>query len=251
MAYKYMLKETELQDLLIFDLETAPGHCSFDDLAKHDPRKAELWKIKHDKAGYEMSYEDSYMEYTALSPEFGRIVCASFCYVTYDDVNELFNFNTKSFYDDCASSTSEKDLILLPISRFFNGLVKNGKEYKLCGHNIKNFDIPFLSKRLIASDIRLPYMLNSWGKKPWEITHVDTGEIWSMGVWNQYVSLDLLSCSLGIKSPKENMKGEYVGKSFWIDKDYKKIADYCIEDVKCVLRICHKFSMSKKPLSCD
>ena len=101
---------------------------------------------------------------------------------------------------------------------------------------------------MIMNGVSVPPLLQTWGKKPWELTHVDTGELWSMGAWDQYVSLDLLACSLGVPSPKENMKGEYVGRSFWEDSDYEKIRIYCEEDVKCVARICHTLSESILPI---
>jgi hypothetical protein len=127
-------------------------------------------------------------------------------------------------------------------------LDKAGKSMRLCGHNIKKFDIPWLVKRMIINKVPVPPQLQLWGKKPWEIVHVDTGELWSMGSWDGYISLDLLSASLDIPSPKDNMSGAYVGHAFWYDKDYIKIKDYCEEDVKCVARICHKLSNSILPI---
>jgi predicted PolB exonuclease-like 3'-5' exonuclease len=248
-----MVRETELTELLVFDLETAPEYRSFSELLEQNPRKAELWKTKHDKAKEKegdvsnpkwVNYEQSYMDHTALHPEFGRIVCASFLHIvtTIEDGKQLYKGRIKSFYDNAATESSEKTLVLEPVSKLLDNISKTNSSYKLCGHNIKRFDMPFLTKRLIMNDVPVPEHLQTWGKKPWELTAVDTGDLWSMGVWDQYVSLDLLACATGVPSPKENMKGEYVGKAFWEEKQYDKIYLYCEEDVKCVARVCHKLS---------
>jgi hypothetical protein len=250
-----MLKESELTDLLIFDLETSGDYPSLDDLASDDPRKAELWRTKYAKAKIKdpdkwVGAEPSYIEHTPLSPEFGRIVCASFLHIITDTETGkmIYKGRIKSFYDNVASRSSEKELVLQPVATLLENLTKIGKKYRLCGHNIKKFDIPFLAKRMIMSGIEPPVQLQTWGKKPWEIDSIDTGELWSMGAWDQYVSLDLLTCALDIPSPKGQMKGEYVGASFWIYRKYEEIADYCEEDVKAVARICHKLTNTIIPL---
>lgn len=251
-----MLQEPELSTLLYFDLETSSEYSSLEELKERNPRKAELWISKHDKAKikdpdrWSMSYDESYKLHTPLSAEFGRIVCASFCHLVnaVDEGKTVWFGKMKSFYDNEASETSEKDKILIPVSTLLSNLEKAGKSMRLCGHNIKKFDMPWLIKRMIMNNVVVPGHLQLWGKKPWEITHFDTGEMWSLGNWDGYVSLDLLSCSLDIPSPKENMKGEYVGRTFWDDRDYEKIKDYCEEDVKCVARICHKWSGSILPI---
>lgn len=248
-----MIQETELSTLLYFDLETSSEYSSFDELLLKNPRKAELWKTKHDKAAVKDpdkwpagEYNKTYAENTPLSAEFGRIVCGSFCYLVNDGSG--WQGKMKSYYDDAPSSTSEVESILKPISILLNTLYNAGKNTRLCGHNIKKFDIPWLVKRMMMNGVPVPPQLQIWGKKPWEVTHLDTGEVWSLGNWDGYVSLDLLSCILDVPSPKENMKGEYVGRAFWDDKDYVKIKDYCEEDVKCLARVCHKWSGSKLPI---
>lgn len=246
-----MLQPSELQELLIFDLETAPEFSSFQELSSVNPRKAELWRTKHEKARVKdpekwIHCEQSYIDHSSLSPEFARIVCASFTHLVNSGGRIVGR--TKSFYDNQASISSETSQILIPVKTMLENIVKIGKNYRLCGHNIKKFDIPFLSKRIAMSGMQIPTILQTWGKKPWEINHLDTGELWSMGAWDQYVSLDLLSESLSIPSPKENMKGEYVGKSYWVDSDYEKIKLYCEEDVKCVARIVHKLSYTEEEL---
>jgi hypothetical protein len=236
-------------------LETSSEYSSFEELAEKNPRKAELWKTKVEKAYAKDpekwgDYRKSYAEQAPLSAEFGRIVCASFCYFSNVLVGGkmVWQGKMKSFYDKEGSETSEASSVLKPVSELLYNIDRAGKSMRLCGHNIKKFDIPWLVKRMTINEVPVPVQLQVWGKKPWEVTHLDTSELWSLGNWDSYVSLDLLSCSLGIPSPKDQMKGEYVGRAFWEDKSYEKIKNYCEEDVKCVGRICHKLSSSTTPV---
>jgi DNA polymerase elongation subunit (family B) len=245
-----MINESSLVELLIFDLETSSGEKDLETLDKKDPRKAELWRTKCSKAAVKDPEawcvpSEAYIDKTALSPEFGRIVCASFLHIIEDSTTGqvMYKGRVKSFFDSSATDTSEKEL-LEKVATMLVNIKKTGRTYKLCGHNIKKFDIPFLAKRMIMNGISVPQMLQTWGKKPWEIDAVDTGDLWAMGDWGQYVSLDLLTCALGLPSPKETMKGEYVGKTFWEERNYQKIATYCEEDIKAVARTCHKLSES-------
>ena len=242
-----MVTESELQLLLFFDLETSSEYSSFEELEKANPRRAKLWREKAEKSkAKDPKWEDpaeAYLSFSPLFPEFGRIVCGSFCYFVQSSLGGkmVYQGKMKSFYDVSGTQFSESS-VLKEISDLLFNIDRAGKAMRLCGHNIKKFDIPWLVKRMIINKVAVPPQLQLWGKKPWEITHLDTSEIWSMGVWDSYISLDNLACALGVPSPKENMKGEYVGAAFWKEKDYAKIAAYCEEDVKCVARICHTLS---------
>jgi len=251
-----MIQETELSTLFFFDLETSSEYESFKELSEKNPRKAQLWKEKHNKSSVKdperwgLSYEESYESMTPLFAEYGRIVCGSFCYLTSASVDGkmVWMGKMKSFYDDQRSENSEVTQVLKPISELLYNIDRAGKSMRLTGHNIKKFDIPWLAKRMIMNDVNVPVQLQVWGKKPWEITHLDTSELWSFGNWDGYISLDTLSCSLDVPSPKSEMKGEYVGKTFWIERDSEKIKTYCEEDVKCVARICHRLTGSDLPV---
>lgn len=254
-----MLKETELSTLLYFDLETSSEYSSFKELEEKNPRKAALWKIKHDKISNKdpyssafpgSDYDTSYISQAPLNAEFGRIVCVSFCYLVnaVDDGKTVWFGKLKSFYDNEATETSEVEKILIPVSTMLSNIERAGKSMRLCGYNIKKFDIPWLIKRMMINRVTIPGHLQLWGKKPWEITHFDIGEQWSLGNWDGYISLDLLTCILDITSPKEKMKGEYIGRYFHENKKYIEIKEYCEEDVKAVVRICHRLSGSILPL---
>jgi hypothetical protein len=97
----------------------------------------------------------------------------------------------------------------------------------LCGHNAKEFDIPFLARRMIINQIALPDKLNLFGKKPWEIPHLDTLELWKFGDYKHYTSLKLMCKVLGIPSPKGDIDGSQVGHVFYVDKDIDRIVAYC------------------------
>jgi len=250
-----MIQETELNSLLFFDLETSSEYSTWEDLYEKNPRKAELWKTKCSKMAVKdpkwEDYRQAYEDQAPLSAEFGRIVCASFCYLTTSSVNNgkmVWLGKMKSFYDTVKDENSERDMVLKPLFELLYNIDRAGKSMRLCGHNIKKFDIPWLVKRLIINKVSVPVQLQVWGKKPWELTHLDTGELWSLGNWDGYISLDTLSCSLDVPSPKSSMSGEYVGRTFWIEEDYEKIKDYCEEDVKCVARICHRLTSSDLPV---
>ncbi len=264
---QHLVEEKSLSDFLYFDLETSSEYDSFDKLESINPRKAELWKQKHLKSlngkeserwskyssGISNDFNSSYLDLAPLSAEFGRIVCGSFCYLKEVSIN---NKNTwvgvmKSFNDNIASDTSEIDLILAPISQLFSNMHNAGKSKRLCGHNIKKFDIPWLVKRMTIQNISIPPMLHVWGKKPWELTHLDTGELWSLGDFGGYVSLDLLACSIGVPTSKDGLKGEFVGSAFHKEKKYEDIKIYCEKDVECVARICHRLSGSILPITFD
>lgn len=253
-----MIFENELPTLLSFDLETSSEFSTWKELQAANPRKAQLWKEKHEKslgsgkADQWSKFADHESSYSALAPlnaEFGRIVCASFCYLSTVTENSKMKFKgrMKSFYDNNPTVTSEKE-ILTKVAELLTNITRAGKHMKLTGHNIKKFDVPWLAKRMLINGIAVPSQLQNWGKKPWEVDHVDTGDLWSMGTWDGYVSLDVLTCSLGIPSPKAQMKGEDVGKNFWLHKKYDDIKKYCEEDVKAVVRVCHALSKSELEL---
>lgn len=250
-----MIQETELSSLLCFDLETSSEYATWEELYERNPRKADLWKTKCLKSAVKEpekweDYRQAYVDQAPLSAEFGRIVCASFCYLVTASVGGkmVWQGKMKSFYDTQGTEDSEIEQVLKPISELLYNIDRAGRSMRLTGHNIKKFDIPWLIKRMVVNDVAVPVQLQVWGKKPWEITHLDTGELWALANWDGYVSLDVLSCILGIPSPKDQMKGEYVGKAFWIEKRFEEIKDYCEEDTKCVARICHRLTGSDLPV---
>jgi len=200
--------------IVFMDIETAPMRSSFDKL---DDRHQHLWTEKVHKKNWPEEKPEATWRNAGLHPEFGRIVCVTLGAVSGE------KFIMKSF-----SGRNEEGILKS---------VALTKSSVFCGHNIKSFDIPFLCKRFIINKLPLPSSLQLWDKKPWEIHHIDTMDMWKFG-GKDYVSLDVLSMSLGIPSPKDNMDGSQVGQAFY-DGKFTEIATYCGKDVfvtaKCYL----------------
>lgn len=225
-----MLNKQQISKFLYFDVETACIEANLSDLEKSNPRLAKLWEKRCDyyrNSSDDLKNLDSseiYLKKASLEPEFSRIVCVSFG--SFNDNGEMV---FKSFYGD-----DEMDILEKTNKVLINAY---NKSWKLCGHNIKGFDVPTIGKRMLFNGINPSPNLNIWDKKPWEIPYVDTSEVFSFGNWvhQRYLSLDLLSCSLGVDSPKDSIDGSMVNEVYWINKDYELIKNYCEADVRTVM----------------
>lgn len=228
----HMISKRILENCLFLDVETATGSQDFEHLTEENPRLAALWsrRAKYYRTAYEemRDLDDSkiYKEKATLEPEFSRVVCVSF-----GVLQDTGDVRMTSFY-----GKDEKDILAKTAKVLTNAAIKS---MKLAGHNIKGFDVPCLGKRMIytSPDMDLPPNLVIWDKKPWEIPFIDTSEVFAFGSWSQqkYLSLDLLSCSLGIESPKEDMDGSKVSGHFWAGEDLELVKEYCERDVKTVI----------------
>lgn len=227
-----MISKGILKNCLFLDVETATGFRDFEQLESENPRLAALWsrRAKYYRTAYEEmnGLEDSqiYKEKATLEPEFCRIVCVSF-----GVLQDNGQIRMTSFYGE-----NETDILQKSAKVLGNAVAKG---MKLAGHNIKGFDVPCLGKRMIYTDpaMDLPANLVIWDKKPWEIPFIDTSEVFAFGSWSQqkYLSLDLLSCSLGVESPKEDMDGSKVSGHFWGGGNMEEVKEYCERDVKTVI----------------
>lgn len=221
-----MYTPTELAKVVFFDLETASEYATLDELAIAKPKMAELWSKRCEylrsrfEENREMTDEELYKAKAALSPEFARIVCATFGRISYSDGEP--SALLKSY-----CSTDEKEVL--------GGIVKVFEKFstlKFSGHNIKRFDIPMMCKRLLINGYTLPKGLQVQNLKPWEMPFIDTSEVWSFGAWQEgFASLELLVSSLGLETPKNDIKGEDVGRVFWEDLEIDRISEYCQKDV--------------------
>ena len=219
-----MLYNIKLDSLLFIDIETAPNTRSFDEVSE---QMQYLWakKTKDERAsgnnGDEISPSSFYDERAALYPEFGRIVCISVGITRYSrGKNE---FITKSY-----CSEDEKRLL-----NEFNAMITSywtdNKMY--CGHNIKEFDMPFIAKRMMINGIRMHMSLFVAGKKPWEVSFLDTLELWRSGSYKGSASLELLAGVFGIPTPKDDIYGADVRNVFYEEKNLERISTYCQKDV--------------------
>lgn len=217
----------QITDILSIDIETA---SEYDSYLKLSDKGKELWELKCDKHllkdNPEKTYNELYLDKSPLYPEFAKIICISVG-IIHTSKDGLLNIRTTSFYGDEVNILN--DLINLINSKFKEKLILNG-------HNIKEFDIPFICKRLLINSIKIPNNLNPIGKKPWELPHIDTMEVWKMGSFKNYISLDLLAYSLGVPSPKKSINGSMVNE-FYYDNKINEIVSYCEDDVICVIQV--------------
>lgn len=221
-----MYTPAELAKVVFFDLETASEYASLDQLALNKPKMAELWSKRCDylrsrfEENLDMTDEQLYEAKAALTPEFARIVCATFGRLTF--VGEDPNVILKSYCSE------HEDEVLDGIQKVFDKF----SALKFSGHNIKRFDVPMMCKRLLIHGKSLPKGLQVTNLKPWEMPFIDTSELWSFGAWQEgFVSLELLVTSIGLETPKGDIKGEEVSRVFWQDGDTRRIAKYCQRDV--------------------
>ncbi len=214
-------------NILFLDIETAPQYADYHSLPKDwkelwDTKAASLLKY------HEEETKESIYHRAGIYAEFGKIICISCGYIQNTvSGRKLF---LKSF-------DGENEKILL--AEFCEMLKKwsSGETKYLCAHNGKEFDFPYLCRRLVVNEIAIPAVLNISGKKPWEVNHFDTLELWKFGDFKSYTSLNLLAHTLGIPTPKDDIDGSKVWSVYWNDKDLKRIVTYCQKDVVTVAQI--------------
>ncbi|WP_420603370.1 3'-5' exonuclease [Flagellimonas sp.] len=213
-----MLYKLNLEHILFLDIETVPQKQNFSDL---DENTQMLWEQKSQyQRKDEITAEDFY-ERAGIWAEFGKIICISVGYFTFK--GDIRNFRVTSF------SGGEQQLL-----KQFKQLLKehfSQAKHLLCAHNGKEFDFPYIARRMVINGMNLPYKLDLFGKKPWEVPHLDTMELWKFGDYKHYTSLKLLAHILGIPSPKEDMDGSMVKDVFYEENDLERIVSYCELDV--------------------
>jgi 3'-5' exonuclease len=221
-----------LQHLLILDIETVPQYQSLTELP--DVWKY-LWEDKISKTMPEnISAAEWYEQRAGIMAEFGKIICISTGFFYYDTANRLC-FRIKSY-----NQSNEKDLLRAFIDTLESVHAKI-PAFHYCGHNIKEFDIPFISRRLLINHMALPSFMQFSGKKPWETNMLDTMQLWKFGDYKNYTSLKLLAASLGIETPKDDIDGSRVKHVYYEDKDLERITVYCQKDVIAVAQIILRF----------
>lgn len=219
-----MLERINLDKILFLDIETVPEVENFSYL---DATTQKLWDLKSKYQRKEEFSAEEFYENAGIWAEFGKIVCISVGYFVMKGTER--NFRVTSFYGD-----EEKVLIdfkTLLESHFYQ------PQHLLCAHNGKEFDFPYIARRMIIHGISLPSKLNLFGKKPWEVPHLDTLELWKFGDYKNYTSLKLLTHVLGIPSPKDDIEGSEVRAVFYDEKNIKRIVAYCEKDTIAVAQI--------------
>ena len=213
-----------------FDIETVPLTFQFSEL---DERGQLLWdkKTKFLQQRDDITAHEAY-EKAGIYAEFGKVVCISFGFVMQKDGESQIRLKSIAGKEE---KTLLQEFIDLLNSHY------NSNEYLFCAHNGKEFDIPFLSRRILINGLKLPYLLNIAGKKPWEINHLDTMELWKFGDFKHYTSLDLLTYIFNIPTPKDDMDGSQVAKVYFEDEDLERIIHYCEKDVVATIQLFRKY----------
>jgi len=223
----------KLSDILFLDIETVPQKEHWEKLSS---KEKELFSQKTQyQRKDEITAEDFY-ERAGIWAEFGKIICISVGFFT--GLEEDKKFRVKSFFgDDEHKILSEfKELLASHFSK---------NQHVLCAHNGKEFDFPFIARRMIIHQIVLPKKLNLFGKKPWEVPHLDTLELWKFGDYKHYTSLKLLTHVLGVPSPKDDIDGSEVAKVYYQENNIKRIVTYCEKDTIAVAQILLKMNNEK------
>lgn len=214
---------TAYDNFVFLDIETVPQSP---DLEQLDGYAAQLWEEKEGRKRDEMqSAADYYFSRAAIFSEFGKIICISAGY--FRNNGGKTEFRVKSCYgDDEHTVLGEFFALLESFNQNFRGRMV------LCGHNIKEFDIPYICRRALICGIPLPEFLDSLqAKKPWEVPLEDTMQMWKFGDFKNYTSLKLLAHVLGIPSPKDDIDGSQVGQVYWKENNLERIKNYCQKDV--------------------
>jgi len=224
-----MLENLVVENLLLLDVETVPQVANYEQL---DDRWKALWTKKSQYLGDGSQEPDELYERAGIYAEFGKIVCISVGILVAN--GDHYRLRLKSFYGD-----DEKALL----SDFADLLHSSfsSPQKALCAHNGKEFDFPFLARRMLINRISLPYILDTAGKKPWEVNHIDTMHLWKFGDFKSYTSLDLLAALFNIPTPKDDIDGSMVASVYYEEKDLERIKTYCEKDVITLANVLMRF----------
>lgn len=219
-----MLKKIKLENILFLDIETVPEFASYEEMS--DLKKS-LWEHKSAYQRKEDFTAEEFYDRAGIWAEFGKIVCISVGYFTFK--GDIRNFRTTTFHGDEAQLLKEFKNLL---TSYFNR-----PQHLLCAHNGKEFDFPYIARRMLINGIELPFKLDLFGKKPWEVPHLDTLELWKFGDYKHFTSLKLMTNVLGVPSPKDDIEGSEVRDVFYEEKNIDRIITYCEKDVVAIAQI--------------
>ena len=225
------MQNIKLENILLIDIETVPQQPDFE-LLSHEWQQ--LWEEKTQRLLPENTSAAAFYEQRAgVMAEFAKIICVSMGY--FIKQGEQLQLRIKSFYGD-----DEKKLLQELVSTLNQSEAKNNR-WSFAGHNIKEFDIPFMCRRLLINGLHIPAYLDFQNMKPWETNTIDTFQYWRFGDYKNYTSLKLLAAALGVPSPKDDIDGSMVADVYWKEKNIERIVTYCQKDVLTVANIILKF----------
>ena len=219
-----MITKINLENILFLDIETVPETEHFSDL---DSTKQDLWGHKSQYQRKDDFTAEEFYDRAGIWAEFGKIICISVGYFTQKKGERQFRVTT--FQGD-------EERLLLDFSNLLNNHF-NLPQHVMCGHNVKEFDFPYIARRMLIHGIKIPAKLNLMGKKPWEVPHLDTLELWKFGDYKHYTSLKLLTSILSIPSPKGDIDGSEVRNVYYEENNIDRIVIYCEKDTITVAQI--------------
>ena len=227
-----MLEKINVENILFLDIETVPMVSNYNDLPENFrklwDKKAEMLSMIDRKTEKEPKLPEELFMRAGIYAEFGKIICISTGVIRNQSVW------IKSFYGD------DEKMLLMDFSEMLSKA--SGKKFQfLCAHNGKEFDYPFLIRRMLINGTPVPSLLDLIGKKPWEVNHFDTMELWKFGDYKNFTSLELLATIFGIPSPKDDIRGSDIAKVFWEEKNLDRIVTYCQKDVLTIVNLFLKF----------
>ena len=210
-----MIHKIPLDKVLFLDIETVPLAADWNDL---DETEQKLWDKKTRFQRKEDITGEEFYSRAGIMAEFGKIICITVGMTEKNDTVKI-----KSFYGD------DEKILLQEFGEIFNSPKLN--DVILCAHNGKEFDFPWIARRFLINGMMPPLPFQLFGKKPWEIPHIDTMELWKFGDYKSFVSLELLAHVFGIPTPKDDIDGSMVAKVYYEEKDLFRIVLYCEKDV--------------------
>lgn len=223
-----MLDSVRSEDILFLDIETVPDQASYDEVG------LDMQVLWDKKSQYFRDEEESAADVygrAGIYAEFGKIVCISVGLIAIRDGQRIFRL--KSF------AGIDETLLLNEFKQMLEHRANTSKN--LCGHNAREFDFPFIARRMLINGIKLPKILDVAGKKPWEVKFLDTLDLWKFGDYKHYTSLNLLTTIFNIPSPKDDIDGSQVASVFYEEKDVDRIARYCEKDVLATAQLFLRF----------
>ncbi len=191
-----------------------------------------LWDKKSKQFRTADQTADEVYERAGIYSEFGKIICIS---VGLIREKNPFSLRLKSFFGE------DEKMLLSEFSAMLSKFCKTNREAILCAHNGKEFDYPYIARRMIINGLIIPEILDNSGKKPWEVKLLDTMDLWKFGDYKNYTSLELLTSVLGIPTPKDDIDGSMVAGVFYNEKDTERIVRYCEKDVIAIAQVLLRF----------
>jgi uncharacterized protein YprB with RNaseH-like and TPR domain len=221
----HILKNLDPENIIFLDIETVSAKADFNQL---DGEWQALWERKARSLSKSDESADELYERAGIYAEFGKIICIGVGFLR--GYGKGYKLRVKAFSGD------DEKTLLAEFAELLNSRF-HGNQFVLCAHNGKEFDFPYIARRMLVNGLKLPMMLDFAGKKPWEVPHLDTMELWKFGDFKNFTSLNLLAHLFHVPTPKDDIDGSMVGDVYWKENNLERIAAYCKKDVITLARL--------------